>query len=39
MTAAPVGSLWQTDTIALKLTLRAAWALRAPAIAWLTASW
>lgn len=38
--SSPVGSLWQTDLVALRLTLRAAWALRAPgAIAWLTASW
>ena len=34
--AAPVRSLWQTDTIGVKLILRAAWALRAPgAVAWI----
>ena len=33
--ASPVGSLWQSDLISLRLFLRAAWTLRVPgAIAW-----
>jgi Phage capsid family len=38
--AAPVSSMFQTDTIALKMRWRLSWALRSPAgIAWLTPSW
>jgi hypothetical protein len=37
---APASSMFQVDCVALKLVLRAAWALRAPAIAWLEgATW
>jgi hypothetical protein len=38
--AAPIRSLWQTDTLGLKLILRCAWALRTGGVAWLnSASW
>jgi hypothetical protein len=33
--AAPVRSLYQTDCLALKMTLAAAWAMRAPHVAWI----
>jgi hypothetical protein len=38
--AAPVKSMFQTDSVALKLQLEASWAKRDPrALAWLTPSW
>jgi hypothetical protein len=38
--AVPVRSTFQTDSQALKMTLQAAWAMRAPHVAWLTgATW
>jgi len=33
--ASPVRELWQTDALALKMTLAAAWAMRAPHVAWI----
>lgn len=34
--ATPVRSAWQTDSVGLKFRLPVSWALRAPAVAWLT---
>ena len=34
--ASPSFSMWQVDSVSLKLVLRAAWTLRAPAIAWMS---
>jgi hypothetical protein len=37
--AAPVRSMWQTDTVSLRLLMTASWGLRSPAgLAWLTAT-
>jgi hypothetical protein len=38
--ATPTRSLWQSDTIGIKIRFNASWALRDPrALAWLTARW
>jgi hypothetical protein len=37
--AAPVRSMWQTDSVGLKFRLPVSWALRAPAVAWLVPIW
>ena len=37
--AVPVRSSWQTDSVGLKFRLPVSWALRAPAVAWLTPTW
>ena len=34
--ATPVKSMWQTDSLALRLIMRCNWALRRPAVAWMT---
>ena len=37
--AAPVRSMWQTDSVGLRFRLPVSWALRAPAVAWMTPNW
>ena len=37
--ATPVRSTWQTDSVGLRFILPVSWALRAPAVAWLTPTW
>lgn len=36
--AAPLRSLWQTDSMGLRMILRATWAMRSPALAWVEAA-